>query len=99
MLIIVDADVNALVGKEKNMRVKAFLAPIEPYRSLLLAFRRRFTFFSLRVRPWVLARQLDDLKVHVLDVSPKAPVALLRPHLLHSVADSGRRGGGLHRHR
>ena len=24
MLIIVDADVNALVGKEKNMRVKAF---------------------------------------------------------------------------
>ena len=24
VLIIVDADVNALVGKEKNMRVKAF---------------------------------------------------------------------------
>jgi hypothetical protein len=25
MLIIVDADVSALVGKEKNMRVKAFI--------------------------------------------------------------------------
>ncbi len=40
MLITVDADDNALVGKEKKMRVKASSAPIEPYLSLLLPVSR-----------------------------------------------------------
>ena len=45
---------------------------------------------SSPVRACVLARYLDDLNVQVLDGSAVDPVALLCPHLLHRVADSGR---------
>ena len=51
MLIIVDADVNALVGKEKKMRVKAFLRRrLSPVDLFCWQFLQRFTLFILRVR-------------------------------------------------
>ena len=96
MLLVVKIDVSALAGTK--MRMRAFCAPIEPYRCPSLAVSPALHMLHLPcVRACVLARYLDDLNVQVLDGSAEDPVILLCPHLLHRVADSGRRGGRLHR--
>ena len=96
MLLVVNIDVSALAGTKMGMR--AFCARIEPYRCPSLAVSPALHTLHLpRVRACVLARYLDDLNVQVLDGSAEDPVILLCPHLLYRVADSGRRGGRLHR--
>ena len=93
MILVVNIDVSALAGTK--MRMRAFCARIEPYR-----------FPSLAVSPALHAllracvracSPVTSMNVQVLDGSAEDPVVLLCPHLLHRVADSGRRGGRLHR--
>ncbi len=50
MLIIVDADVSALVGKEKKMRVKVLRRRLSPIDLSWWQFLQRFTLFIVRLR-------------------------------------------------
>ena len=93
MLLVVNIDVSALAGTKMSMR--AFCARIEPYRCPSLAVSPALHALHL---PCVRAcSPVTSMNVQVLDGSAEDPVVLLCPHLLHRVADSGRRGGRLHR--
>ena len=81
MLLVVNIDVSALAGTKMSMR--AFCARIEPYRCPSLAVRACVRACS----------PVTSMNVQVPDGSAEDPVVLLCPHLLHRVADSGRRGG------
>ena len=92
MLLVVKIDVSALAATK--MRI------LRSDWALSMSFAGSFSsaaHASSPVRACMLARYLDDLNVQVLDGSAEDPVVLLCPHLLHRVADSGRRGGRLHR--
>ena len=95
MILVVNIDVSALAGTK--MRMRAFCARIEPYRFPSLAVSPA-SRASSPVRACVRAcSPVTSMNVQVLDGSAEDPVVLLCPHLLHRVADSGRRGGRLHR--
>ena len=97
MILVVNIDVSALAGTK--MRMRAFCARIEPYRFPSLAVSPALHALHLPcVRACVRAcSPVTSMNVQVLDGSAEDPVVLLCPHLLHRVADSGRRGGRLHR--
>ena len=73
MLLVVKIDVNAWAGTK--MRMRAFCAPIEPYRCPSLAVSTApHTLHRPCVRACALARYLDDLNVQVLDGWSEDPV-------------------------